>query len=329
MMKKVIFVSAFILFFGLAPLEIRFLTGLAPHALAQNFVPLAPIPGLTTGDVANQPGLAIFFNNLYKYLIGLAAILAIIEIIWGGLEIAVNKDSVSKVTDAKGKIYNAIFGLILVLAPALIFSIINPSILNLGVNLEPLDTRPSSGVATGQPARPEAASSIPGCNKVRGAYFQSIDCTSREGRDKWAQNCTSGTVKTVDPAQQGPGALYMATCTTTSGPFTGPYLFAQTSSIPTLKNYKPAANAPGNPNNGNDVVRFAQQCNSDGGVFCVQNIAFVPTSCGTLKTQSSDCYSLHISCQDPATSKNASIPIIGGLSFNGCQVGTELPEIIQ
>ena len=113
--------------------------GLAPHVLAQNFVPLAPIPGLT--DI--QPtsgGLAAFFNNLYKFLIGLAAVLAIIEIIWGGLEIS-TKDSVSKQSDGKERITQAIFGLILVLSPVLVFSIINPSILNLSLNLPPLDLK--------------------------------------------------------------------------------------------------------------------------------------------------------------------------------------------
>ena len=102
--------------------------GLATHAAAaQGFVPLAPIPGLTEGVTANTPGLATFFNNLYKYLIGFAAILAFIEIVWGGLEYS-TQDSVSQKSDGKQRIYNAIGGLILVLSPVLVFSIINPSI---------------------------------------------------------------------------------------------------------------------------------------------------------------------------------------------------------
>jgi hypothetical protein len=119
--------------------------GLVPHALAQGFVPLAPIPGLTEGSVANSDNLAIFFNNLYKYLIGLAAVLAIIEIIWGGLEIS-TQDSVSKNQAGKDRIYQALFGLVLVLSPVLVFSIINPSILNLSLNLKKLDTASSSSV---------------------------------------------------------------------------------------------------------------------------------------------------------------------------------------
>lgn len=131
---------AIVLFLGFTPL----------YVFAQGFVPLAAIPGLTTGEVANSGNLALFFNNLYKYLIGLAATLAIIQIIWGGISIATNQDDVSKIMDDKGKIYNAIFGLILVLSPVLVFSIINPNILNLSLNLPPLGTTP--------PVRPSAPS---------------------------------------------------------------------------------------------------------------------------------------------------------------------------
>lgn len=124
-----------ILFFSL----IALLT-LAPHAFAEGFVALAPIKGLTDagtiGSVINSDTLANFFNNLYKYCIGLGATIAVIQITWAGIDIAVfHKDAVSAITDDKGKIKNAIFGLILILSPVLVFSIINPSILNLSLNL--------------------------------------------------------------------------------------------------------------------------------------------------------------------------------------------------
>jgi len=137
-MKKIIFTLFLVLFIGLVP-----------HVFAavaqQGFTALAPIPGLTdpatlnTASGINANTLANFFNNLYKFLIGLAAILAIIEIIWGGLEYS-TQDSISKKSDGKHRIYQAIFGLVLVLSPVLVFSIINPSILNLSLNLDPLDT---------------------------------------------------------------------------------------------------------------------------------------------------------------------------------------------
>ena len=124
-MKKLFALSTFILFFGLVP-----------HVFAQGFVPLAVIPGLTNLQ-PTAGGLATFFNNLYRYCIGFAAALAVIEIIWGGLEYS-TQDSVSKKSDGKDRIYKALYGLVLVLSPWLVFSIINPSILNLSLNLPPL-----------------------------------------------------------------------------------------------------------------------------------------------------------------------------------------------
>ena len=124
----------------LALLSLSFFA-LASTAFAQGFVPLAPIPGLTSNDVTsvvNTAGFADFFNNLYKYCIGLSAVLAVIMIIWGGLEIS-TKDSVSSQSNGRERITQAIYGLLLVLSPVLVFSIINPSILNLSLSLKPID----------------------------------------------------------------------------------------------------------------------------------------------------------------------------------------------
>lgn len=144
-MKKIVLASVIFLFLGLAS-----------SASAQGFVPLTVIPGLTNiqPDVG---GLASFFNNLYKYLIGLAAVLAIIEIIWGGLQISTQKESVGAHSEGKERITQAIFGLVLVLSPVLVFSIINPSILNLSINLPPLDTRSGSPNASGAGTSPAGA----------------------------------------------------------------------------------------------------------------------------------------------------------------------------
>jgi hypothetical protein len=107
---------------------------------AQEFVPLAGIPGLTGAEgVATEEGLPQFFNNLYTFLIGLAAVLAVIQIIRSGIEIAANQGNVSDIISAKGRVAQAIFGLILVLSPALVFSVINPNILNLSVSLPPIE----------------------------------------------------------------------------------------------------------------------------------------------------------------------------------------------
>ncbi len=141
-MRKTFFISALFA-----------VTAMASVAHAQGFIPLAPIPGLTEGVTANQAGLANFLNNLYKYLIGLAAVIAVVEIIWGGLLYSTQDVPGSK-TNGKEKIQNALLGLVLVLSPVLVFSIINPSILNLSISLPKLDTRSGGGGTPVQTTQP-------------------------------------------------------------------------------------------------------------------------------------------------------------------------------
>ncbi len=189
------------------------------QAKTNGFTALAPIPGLTDKSstaLVNSDSLANFFNNLYKYLIGLAAILAIIQIMWAGFDMAwEHKDSVSAITDDKGRIKNAIFGLVLILSPAVIFSIINPSILNLSIGLQPLDmsktTMDSSGSGTGndlltQDGKPPITQtkSTSGCatatnGPLSGTFYTTCTATdektaSSEAASYVAANCpTSGT----------------------------------------------------------------------------------------------------------------------------------------
>ena len=159
------------------------------------FVALAPIFGLTDASslsVAKSTNLASFFNNLYKYLIGLAAALAVIMIIWGGLEYS-TQDVPSAKQNGKDRILQAILGLVLVLSPVLVFSIINPSILNLSINLKPLDTR--SGAPTQTGINPEVPS--PGPNRT---------IIFREG---WRASSVPGTYCFTTPPNSG-GSYYCA-----------------------------------------------------------------------------------------------------------------------
>lgn len=161
-MKKILLVSIFFIFVGFVPLVFA--------ADPKGFTALAPIPGLTgpgVTDIVNSTSLANFFNNLYKYLVGLAAVLAVIMIIWGGFEIS-TKDSISKQSDGRKKIQDAILGLVLVLSPVLVFSIINPSILNLSLNLEPLKTTTGSIAGDFGAGGTPIDSGVTGCTANKG-----------------------------------------------------------------------------------------------------------------------------------------------------------------
>jgi hypothetical protein len=109
------------------------------HAQSNDFVPLAPIPGLNQGISATEQGVATFLNNLYTFMIGIAVILAVGMIIYGGVRYALSEVPSAK-GDGKRHITQALFGLVIVLAPALVFGIINPAILNLNVSMPALKT---------------------------------------------------------------------------------------------------------------------------------------------------------------------------------------------
>ena len=190
MMKKIFAASAFLLLFAM----------FVPHVLAQGFVPLAPIPNLTQGVTVNSEGLAAFFNNLYKYLIGLAAALAVIEIIRGGLEIS-TQDSISKQSQGREHIQQAILGMVLVLSPVLVFSIINPSILNLSINLPPLDTKSGVQNNNSAPNAPAVAAPAAGCAASHsGPYLETAICAnSADAQDYYNKTgaCQNGLKPTI------------------------------------------------------------------------------------------------------------------------------------
>jgi hypothetical protein len=267
----------------------------APAQTTNGFVPLAGIPGLTTGVTASQEGLAVFFNNLYKFLIGLAAILAVIEIIWGGLEIS-TKDSVSKQGLGRERITNAILGLVLVLSPVLVFTIINPKILNLSIDLPPLNlgtgAAPGGGTGTPPPATIDQAT---GCS-FTGTLLKKASCSSQQKAEDFATSaiCTANGTGTVLPCQGGVNSYgcadtaYYATCDTSSGPLTGPFFFLDITPKNSLSlitpglhdTYQPVASTPNdsldgipaNPNNGNAVIQFQTACNTDKGIVCMSTI---------------------------------------------------------
>ncbi len=119
-------------------------------ALAQGtgFVPLTNIPRLT--EVGNAFSLDNFLNNLYRICIGAAAVIAVLQIMRAGI-IYMGGDSVTEKKEAKNLIALSIGGLILVLSPVVVFSIVNPDILSLkidpsGLKTEMRDTTPTVAI---------------------------------------------------------------------------------------------------------------------------------------------------------------------------------------
>lgn len=95
------------------------------------FVPLTNVPFLT--DTGNSFDLSQFLNNLYRLAIGVAAVIAVLQIMRAGI-MYMGGDSVTEKKEAKNLIGLSIAGLILVLSPVVVFSIINPEILSLKID---------------------------------------------------------------------------------------------------------------------------------------------------------------------------------------------------
>ena len=113
------------------------------------FVPLTNIPSLTEAGRSNTLDLTEFLNSIYKISIGVAAVIAVLQIMRAGI-MYMGGDSITEKKEAKNLIALSIGGLVLVLSPVIVFSIINPNILSLKIgNIDKLATKDVQDVFTG------------------------------------------------------------------------------------------------------------------------------------------------------------------------------------
>ena len=101
---------------------------LTAHAQVQ-YVPLEPLPGLTTASTFGE-----FLQAAFRFGLVGAAFLAVIMIGIGGFEY-LGRDSVFGKSEGKSKILSAVLGLLLLLISVLILQTINPKLLNLNLGL--------------------------------------------------------------------------------------------------------------------------------------------------------------------------------------------------
>jgi len=95
------------------------------------YQPLALLPGLDTLDFSTDScPLGNYLNIMIKIIIGLVAVIAMVMIVMGGLEY-MTSELISSKESGKGKIINAIVGLLIALASYLILNTLNPNLLNL------------------------------------------------------------------------------------------------------------------------------------------------------------------------------------------------------
>lgn len=106
----------------------------AGTADGNTFTALTQIPQIN--NIATADNFSTFINTLYKICIGVGAVLAVLMIMYAGVLFMTSSGSVQGNEKAKKYISNAIFGLVLILTPTIVFGIINPSILNINIGSE-------------------------------------------------------------------------------------------------------------------------------------------------------------------------------------------------
>jgi hypothetical protein len=101
--------------------------------LAQSFVPLVGIPGVDPND----PSLGTYINAIYRLAISLAALLAVIKIVFAGAKYMLT-DIVPGKEEAKKDIQGALIGLLIVLAAVLILTTVNSDLTKTDLLITPI-----------------------------------------------------------------------------------------------------------------------------------------------------------------------------------------------
>ena len=121
--------KTFLYTFGLLTLALLF----GGDVLAQNAIVVEPLTSIGE-EAGNQAGIGPFINMLYRYGVGIGAILAVLLVMYGGFQY-MTSEAVGSKSEARDAITRAILGLLLLLSPVIVFGVINRDILDLNIDL--------------------------------------------------------------------------------------------------------------------------------------------------------------------------------------------------
>jgi hypothetical protein len=135
------FSTSIVLFLCVVPLLSR---GADPEGI---YTPLAPLPQTTYAS--GKTDIAKYVTGGFTFFIALAGVLAVVRIVWGGIEY-MTSDVVSSKSAARETIQNAIYGLILAIVSWLILNTIDTKLTNFNLNITPV-TQQGGGGGAGNP----------------------------------------------------------------------------------------------------------------------------------------------------------------------------------
>ncbi|HQU07739.1 MAG: hypothetical protein B7X04_02695 [Parcubacteria group bacterium 21-54-25] len=277
------------------------------------FVSLTGLPLFSQGAAAG--GMSTFLNLLYQYLIGIAVILAVLEIMWGGFLIMGSGASVSSKEAGKNKVGMALGGLLLVLSPYIVFSLINPGALSLQIGAGNLQLSPTPPPKQSSSGPQQQVSLGTGCSIVGASdVLQTANCPSSKSTQQFQNLCGSegGQYSNIslNKYADGTAAYGVWMCS-----WPHKYVFIDTSpnSLLSLQNYtsafntinwmQPLAVTSKDSNNASSAIQFAHICSSAGFSTCISQ-QFLSVPCAPIpKTslpagRSMKCYSESLTCRD-------------------------------
>ncbi len=130
-MKKIFLQLGAVFFSFLVIVSFAQVTFATPNDLG--YVPLAPLPGIGNGQggvSATGVNLGAYLGTMFKFGVGLCALLAVLMIVIGGFEYVMTENIASK-EDAKSRITNALVGLLIALVSVTLLYTINPALVGL------------------------------------------------------------------------------------------------------------------------------------------------------------------------------------------------------
>lgn len=102
---------------------------------AFSYEPLSPLPGTTASGTSTVSSLGGYITGLYKIVIGISIVLAVVLFMVAGLE-WMTAEAVGKKEDAIKRINAVLFGLLLTIGSWLFLNTINPNIITLNIDLK-------------------------------------------------------------------------------------------------------------------------------------------------------------------------------------------------
>ncbi|MFZ2593856.1 MAG: hypothetical protein WAX38_03740 [Minisyncoccia bacterium] len=85
-----------------------------------------------------------FLNAIFKMSISIGGVVAVSQFVYGGLVYMMSESGAVQMGESKGRMTNAVLGLLMLLSTYIIFQQINPDMLKLSVEPVPIQANPNA-----------------------------------------------------------------------------------------------------------------------------------------------------------------------------------------